>query len=541
MESKPAVRIGQFAIGALVVAWLVDFLFWMKQPGISMLLIIAISLAVGMFLLLRAGIRPAPASLVLVALILFFGVLTFIRREEMTAGLSFLAAGLLMAIFASTFTGGRWIYYNLADYVVNGFHLALSVITRAIGAWAASRRDVPAREDAEPPAVKPRSRRAAPVLRGILLAIPVLAIMASLLASADPLFSRWLNQALAFLRIENLPEYIFRGVYILIIAVGLTGIYLHAALDSKNERVLGQEKAWLRPFLGSTEAGIVLGSLAALFIVFVAIQFQYFFGGHTNINAQGFTYAEYARRGFGELVAVAVISLGLLLGFSAVTRREKPGEKRLFTVLGITVVALVLVILVSAYQRLTLYEGAYGFTSLRTYTHVFIIWLGVLLAATIVLELINRLNAFALAALVVGMGFVASLGLLNVDSLIVHQNVLLSQAGRELDSAYLASLSDDAVPAMAEAFQAAPQGSVLKEGLGAALVCHQKAYLPEEPSQAAWQSFHLSTNGAGQVFDALQPQLSGYVFSTDATHGSLVDVGKNTYPCFSWAPDGPVD
>jgi len=56
----------------------------------------------------------------------------------------------------------------------------------------------------------------------------------------------------------------------------------------------------------------------------VILQVQYLFGAQSNITAQGYTYAEYARRGFFELVVVAVLSLGLHLVLGTVTRREKP-------------------------------------------------------------------------------------------------------------------------------------------------------------------------------------------------------------------------
>ncbi len=444
--------------------------------------------------------------------------------------LAFMGALALMAVFAASFTGGRWFIYNLSDYVVNFFRLSISALSRGVAARAALRKDAPPAGEGQQAA----RRKALPILRGVVLALPVLAILGSLLAAADPVFSRWLQQALAFLRIENLPEYIFRAIYILIIAYGLTGVYLHAALASRDERVLGQEKAWLKPFLGSTEAAIILGSVVVLFAVFVIIQFQYFFGGQSNITAQGFTYSEYARRGFGELVAVALISLGLLLGLSAVTRRETNVERRIFTILGTALVALVIVILVSAFQRVTLYESAYGFSRLRTYTHIFIIWLGILLAATLVLELTSRLNAFALVAVIAVAGFVATLSILNVDALIVRQNVLLAQSGSELDAAYLASLSDDAVPAMGAAFQNAPAGSTLKEGLGAALVCHSDVYSPnlKRDSHLPWQAFLLSRENARKVMAGIEPDLASYAFSTSEVTGSTVLVGTHTYSCF---------
>ena len=80
-----------------------------------------------------------------------------------------------------------------------------------------------------------------PVVRGIVIALPILAIFASLLSSADPIFAKRLGDFIEVFNIENLPEYIFRLVYILVIAYALAGIYLHAAQKS-NETV--EEKTW---------------------------------------------------------------------------------------------------------------------------------------------------------------------------------------------------------------------------------------------------------------------------------------------------------
>ena len=75
-------------------------------------------------------------------------------------------------------------------------------------------------------------------------------------------------------------------------------------------------------FLGFIEASVVLAGVVVLFAAFVLVQFRYFFGGAENIGIQGYTFAEYARRGYGELMAVAFLSLLLLLALGAVTRRD---------------------------------------------------------------------------------------------------------------------------------------------------------------------------------------------------------------------------
>ena len=100
-------------------------------------------------------------------------------------------------------------------------------------------------------------------------------------------------------------------------------------------RNYGSEKPLVPQFLGFTEAAVVLGAVVALFAAFVVIQFQYFFGGQTNIGMQGYTYSEYARRGFGELVAVAFCSLLLFLGLSAIVKRQNPAQRWGFSGLGL--------------------------------------------------------------------------------------------------------------------------------------------------------------------------------------------------------------
>ena len=190
----------------------------------------------------------------------------------------------------------------------------------------------------------------------------------------------------------------------------------------------------------------MLGSVAALFATFVFIQFQYFFGGQANIQIDGYTYSEYARRGFGELVTVAFFSLLLILIASGITRRETETQRRVFSGLGIGIVALVLVMLVSAFQRLVLYEAAYGFSRLRTYTHVFMLWLAAVTGCGGRTGNPASRAPFALAALIASLGFALSLGIMNVDGFIVRQNVDRAVQGEAFDASYLTGLSTDAFP-----------------------------------------------------------------------------------------------
>ncbi len=514
-------------ITALFIGWIFDFLFWKHAPGISFALYALITLAGGFVLLWLDGIRPAGKTLLLLPLILFFAVMTFLRQEPLSAFLAHALTLFLMAGLAVTYRGGQWLRYSLADYFARGFDLFVSAITRPLAFAAESQRLKREAGDGER-----RSSQIWPVVRGLLFAIPVVAFFAALLSSADLVFAQGLNDLVKLFSLENLPEYIFRAIYISILAYLLAGIYLHAASRSGDEKLLGLDKPLAPRFFGFIEASMVLGSVVILFAIFVAIQFRYFFGGQANINLRGYTFAEYARRGFGELVTVAFFALLLFLGLSTIARRETATQQKVFSSLGLALVALVAVMLVSAYQRLVLYETAYGFTRLRTYTHVFMVWIAVLLACVVVLDLLQRQRAFAIAALLASLGFGLSLTLLNVDAFIFQRNVSRFEQGQALDVGYLATLSTDAVPVMAAAYQSPATAATTRDRVGAALACIQ-FQAQNRQDDTSWQSFHLSGYQATLALQSLADELKNYRADNRSWPVTVITPLGEKYDCSS--------
>ncbi len=490
---------------ALIVAWSFDFLFWKKSPGVSFAIFITIVLCTGIFLAWQEKIKPAKRSLWLLIVILTFACWTFIRKEPFTYLLNIFLTFMSMGIFAHTFLRGRWIEYSISDYFASFFYLAIDAFKKPIEILTQNKPKTDGESGFEK---KSRSKweRGLPYLRGFLIAIPIVVVFASLFAAADPIFADYLENFMGIFRFGKLPEYIFRGVYICILGYLLAGIYLHAITSEKEKFLIGEEKPWMPKFLGFPETIVVLGSVELLFSLFVGIQFRYFFGGQSNINLEGFTYAEYARRGFGELVVVSVISLFLFLGLSAISKRNDDTQQKTFSGLGVILVLLVIVILFSAFQRLWLYEKAYGFTRLRTYSHLFMVWLGVLLVAVIVLEVLYKQRAFALASFLTVISFVLSLNLINVDRFIIDQNVkralnkIIVEEGGEggienLDTSYFYLLSSDAIPALIQAYKNPQLSEGMKNELSAVLACNF-VKITERRDQINWQSFHISEERA---------------------------------------------
>jgi hypothetical protein len=219
----------------------------------------------------------------------------------------------------------------------------------------------------------------------------------------------------------------------------------------------------------------------------------------------------------------------LFLGLTSLTRRGERHEQRLFSAFGAGLVLLVIAILVSAYLRLQLYETAYGFSRLRTYTHVFIFWLGAWLIALLALDLMQRLRIFAMVTLVASLGFALSLAALNVDGFIVRQNVARALAGQKLDTGYLASLSEDSVPALVSLHRSL-SGWVHAE-VGGVLACRAALEARDERTRP-WPSFTVAAWRAQRLMQSEAQALTAYRVSERKGLYS-VEVNGQKRECYS--------
>ncbi len=281
------------------------------------------------------------------------------------------------------------------------------------------------------------------VAKGLLLALPLLLVFGALFMAADAAFEHLVTGVVGLNLDRLFSHLVLAGFFAWVV-----GGYLRSCLLAKRPDLTRVERPIVFT-LGSVETGVILGLLNALFLAFVLVQFRYFFGGSALVAAStGLTYAEYARRGFFELVAVATLVLPtLLIGHWL----QSSAREHLFRWLAGTLVALLYVIMGSAVQRMLLYQQAFGLTELRLYTSAFMVWLAVVFAWFLLTVIRGRRERFAFGALVSALAILAALHVLNPDAFIVQTNLARAGSGRSFDGAYATSLSADAVPVLLEA------------------------------------------------------------------------------------------
>lgn len=280
--------------------------------------------------------------------------------------------------------------------------------------------------------------RAFAAVRGVVLAGLLLAPFAALFAAADAAFAQWL----AF----DLPDTGDVPLRLLIAGavLAVAGALLRIALSPPAQREGEPGRA---PIVGRTEWLIALAALNALFALFVALQLAGLFGGHDHVlRTAGLTYAEYAREGFGQLVAVAALTLAVIAGARRWTVRDGAQEETLQRLLLGGLCVLTLVILLSAHRRLALYVDAFGMTRNRAYAQWEILWLGGLF----LLVLLAHSRAWLPRAAVAFTGIaLLLLGVSNPDARIAQANVNRYESTGKLDQGTLYDLSADAAPALA--------------------------------------------------------------------------------------------
>jgi hypothetical protein len=237
----------------------------------------------------------------------------------------------------------------------------------------------------------------------------------------------------------------------------------------------------------------VLVVLDLLFIGFVALQGAYLFGGRDTLEASGITYAEYARRGFFELLAVAFLVAGLILALEGFVRTRT----RSYVLAAIGLVLLTIVVLASAFLRLRLYQDAYGWTELRFYVLAAIAWLAIGALIAVVTLARDQTRWLMHAMLVLSFAFGLAFNVIGPVRYIAEQNIdraihpELVAAGGEtgLDVYYLAILGDDALSVLAEHRCALP-GPLAQQASESLTMW--KGWLGRDEAGKAWQAWNLS-------------------------------------------------
>ena len=478
------------AVLALVAGVIFDYLFYGKAIGVSYPLF-----AVVFYSIFWAASRRQISFQIDFGWFLFIPILTLSAAFALHSNPVLLAVNLILIppllllqtmllVYRYEWSGVRFILRFLGGLIQQIFANTPKVFLEVISMAKVAYRIAPE---------KRKTFRS--IFIGLIISAPLLVIVVRLLTAADTVFQNLIANMFKSLElISSIPfaEHVRVIGITTVLLFGYLAIVLKANVEGGTESTRRDTGSW-----DATIVTTVLVMVNAVYVLFCVIQFTYLFGGEEVIRSiPDYTYAEYARRGFSELIVVTVINLSILLIGLHFTKNDGKLSR---VVLGLRclLVLCTVIMLYSAHLRLTLYEEAYGYTYARIFAHTFIGLLSILFIIALYKLWWRELplvKAFAIAALLT----YTTLNYVNVDAIIARNNIDRYFKTGKIDLDYLQELSYDAIPELARLSAAGEDDMASKKT--AEFLRNKEAELR---SESPWQSYNLSKARAKWVLSQM--------------------------------------
>lgn len=500
MEKKN-IRLNLVLLFAFILGVLVDYLFYGKPLGISFFVFISLLLIFSLTLAKKFGQKLPKIRYCLLLPIILFSAMLFCRSSSFLTFFNVWGSLFLIILFLALFLEKSLLDFNLLEYFIVPLGFVFSSFRKA-GKFIEVNKERFQKDK------KFGSPEFWSIAKGIVLTIPIIAILIWLLSSADIVFQKYLESLIDININIDAAELILRILIVLLASYLFIGFFAKAFTGKKADKGREHSYAPLRRSetgngarsLGPIESSIILGAVELLFLVFIAIQFFYLFGGKTYVWGieEYITYSEYAKKGFTELIAVSIISFLLIYGIDKFGKREGRRQKQLFKILSAILTLEIFVIIASAFKRLSLYVDGYGYTFSRLLTFVFLFWFFsafLLFLYKIISE--QKATHFIFSLFWLTVLFWLGLNVLNPDAFIAKKNIERYIQGKEFDICYLGRLSDDAIPEIIKIFEMEIDKKIKID------LANNLYYMCQKEDQK-WQSFNLSQHRASTVLQERQ-------------------------------------
>lgn len=207
---------------------------------------------------------------------------------------------------------------------------------------------------------------------GLLIAVPLTFVVLVLLAFSDARFEDFINSLL-----YHLPDLSFSVFFEILFAIPIA-MYLFGAFSSVEKPVEARESDpdRLRVF-PTMITYFAVTPICLFYVAYIIIQML----NIVSAVEKTLDYAEFARSGFFELCAIAVINLGVITVIQTFSKRSRVLKGYIVALgvlsLGVTATALV---------KMGMYINEYGMTLLRVYTTWFMLVMCIAFVLLIVLQ-----------------------------------------------------------------------------------------------------------------------------------------------------------
>lgn len=408
--------------GALFLSVLACIMFLFHDIGLSLLIFLVNFLGISLFLLNQKQRIINKKYLILVLPILLLASTYFIFYNDIFIALNFIVIFVLIVIM---FIGALSKKFNISTFITNCGNLILGSVDAVTD-------------------IKEETHNAnfkisfnIKVLKALLITIPIIIIVILLLSKSEAMFSNMLRSCGELFRDVldfNFKSVLQRIVFVSIGTIIFTLFFYNIINRYQEEEVYEYPKKESQDLLTFK---VLLISLNVIYLIYVVFQISTLV--NYLINGGISNYAEYARSGFFELMAVSFINFIIAL----LIFRYKDVNKT-FKILNTIILIFTFILIIGALLRMRFYEVAYGFTTLRLLVYFVLITEGVMLIPSIIYIWKNNFSIIKTYSIIILTSYII-LNFINLDYIIAKENVNRYFKSGKIDINYLInSLGSDA-------------------------------------------------------------------------------------------------
>lgn len=215
---------------------------------------------------------------------------------------------------------------------------------------------------------------------GCVIGVPILLIAGGILMGADAAFEGMMNLILSNIEFD-LGNMVPRLLIFIIVFFPLLGFFyglthqyeIRRGMRYELEEVEGLEVG-RKIRLDFTIAMTIATLLALLYLLYFGSQLSYFISAFSSILPEDYTYSEYARRGFFEMIPIVCLNLGVIGILNLfVAGKEEPTKAKCIKVYAFFFIGFTLFIVLTALSKMAMYMGEYGLTLKRIYVTWFLV------------------------------------------------------------------------------------------------------------------------------------------------------------------------
>jgi len=259
------------------------------------------------------------------------------------------------------------------------------------------------------------------IFLGLLIGTPFIMIVVFLLSSADATFKNIFDNLFNF--DISIPKNIGTLIWSLPMATYLYALIYGSSIEDNSKSFnidkfnKTMDNAASIPRLSLYTVNAVI---CCFYILFIGIQATYFIDILGGSLPTDFTYSDYARRGFFELLAVALINIVFITAAKILSVKNENNKYLRIHIILNSILTLVLISV--AFAKMYLYISTYGLTTLRIIPSVFMIFLCFVFAFIIMGEFKKNFPVTKLSFYAGNILFVL-LCLANIDAVVARYNL----------------------------------------------------------------------------------------------------------------------